>query len=160
MQHGPSAWVTVRHASEQTGVAESRLRAAYRRGELAVIDDLVAGRRCKLLNVDEVELWAGLTATAAGSSPDDDRGRALTTRLEEIAAQVDRALDRAGRAEQQVAYLRNEVAQLRAAHSRVQEIVDDRSLAAFRDVTGAVAATVVAPRPRRRFLGRTWRVSA
>lgn len=147
MAHAVSAWVTVKDAAGQVGVTENRLRVAYRRGDLDVIDDLVAGRTRKLVNIDEVRHWAGIQNNS--EPPAEQPGAAIEGQLEEIAAGVRQALDRASRAEQQVAYLQNELAQLRAAHGRVQEIVDERSFGAFQAVATAVAASVL-DRPRRR----------
>jgi hypothetical protein len=157
MEHA-SSWVVVRVAAEEVGVSESKLRAAYRRGDLQVRDDLVRGRVCKLVQLDEVKMWAGVPVAAVDE--EDDPTRLLVGKLEHIATQVGQALDRAGRAEQQVVFLRNELAQLREAHGRVREIVDERSLGAFRATTAAVATTALASPRRRRFLGLTWRVSA
>jgi hypothetical protein len=152
----------VRAAAEHVGVSESKVRAAYRRGEFEVRDDLVGGRIRKLVHLPEVCAWAGVAAPAATANQEDFAGTsgALVAQLEEIAEQVHSALDRASRAEQHVIFLRNELAQLRESHGRVQEIVDQRSLSAFQAVTSVAASTALAPVRRRRFLGLSWRASA
>jgi hypothetical protein len=156
MEHA-SSWVVVRVAAEEAGVTESKVRAACRRGDLQVRDDLVRGRTCKLVELDEVKAWAGIPVAAV--EPEDPT-QALVGQLEHIAIQVGQALDRAGRAEQQVVFLRNELAQLREAHGRVREIVDERSIGAFRTTAAAVATSALAAPRRRRLFGFTWRASA
>ena len=151
----------MRAAAEHAGVSESKIRAAYRRGDLEVRDDLVGGRVRKLVHLPEVCAWAGIPVPASmvedGSA---DPSGALVTQLAEIADQVHHALDRASRAEQQMIFLRNELAQLRESHGRVQEIVDERSLSAFQAVASVAATSALAPVRRRRFLGLSWRASA
>jgi hypothetical protein len=156
VEHAAS-WVVVRVAAEEVGVTESKLRAAYRRGDLQVRDDLVGGRVRKLVQLDEVKAWAGI---AVAQPEPEDPTRVFVGQLEDIAVQVSKALDRANRAEQQVVFLRNELVQLRESHGRVQEIVNEHSLGAFRTTVAATANSSVTSPRRRRFFGLTWRASA
>lgn len=154
----------VRAAADQVGVSEAKLRAAYRRGELDVRDDLVNGRMRKLVNLPDVLAWAGIAPPVVQSpgaeAPSSEAPVQVLKQLEVIADEARRALDRASRAEQQVIFLRNELAQLREAQDRVQEIVDERSLTAFRTVATVTATSALTPVRRKRFLGITRRVSA
>src|SRR5688572_2059933 len=51
-------WVTVKVAAEELGTTESRIRAAYRNGQLAVKDKAVAGRMRKVVDLAEARAWA------------------------------------------------------------------------------------------------------
>ena len=149
-------WVTVKAAADELGLSESRIRAAYRSGQLAVKDKAVAGRMRKVVDLAEARTWAlgpvpvadGALAMAVVVEPepepqpepepapvpvltlalpmapavavDDDR-------IAELTALAERALARAERASDQVAYLRNELAQLRDAHLRIQADIDRRN---------------------------------
>ena len=151
----------VRVAAEQAGITESRLRAACRRNDVIARDDVVKGRNCKVVNLEQVYEWAGLPSPFAETiEAQPEATQVLVQRLEDVAAQVRQALDRASRAEQQVIFLRNELAQLRASHGRVQEIVDQRSLGAFQAMANVAATTALAPARRRRLRGISWRPSA
>lgn len=145
-------WVTVADAAGDVGASQSRLRDAYRRGRLAVRDDLVGGRRRKLVDLSEVRAWAGVADEAepeAPPSPDVDAGE-LARRLDAALERADEALGHSKRAEQQVVFLRNEVAQLQDAHARVQAEVDRRRIEQFRDTARLACADALAARRRRR----------
>ena len=150
MDHGGS-WVTVREATELVGVSESRIRAAYRSGALTAFDDLVGGRLRKLFERDALYAWAGVARPEPVAAPveealaDDGSIDAPAARMAE------EALERARRAEREVVCLRNEFAQLHAAHTRVAEELDRQSMKRFEATTRAACADAMRGRARRRF---------
>lgn len=155
MQSCATSWVAVRVAAEAVGVSESRLRTAYRSGKVSVRDDLVGGRMLKLVDIEEIRAWAGVPAPAPAEPDPASRsslGPTLDAQLEDLAGDVKVALTRAARAERELSMLRNEFAQLRAAHTRVQEIVDREHLRSFQTTAGAVCAEALGRGPRRRLL--------
>jgi hypothetical protein len=150
MEHDGS-WVTVREATVLVGVSESRIRAAYRSGALAVFDDLVGGRLRKVLERDAVLVWAGMPVPEPAASLDDETVSADGSIDDQVARVAEEALERARRAEQEVVFLRNEFAQLHAAHTRVAEELDRQSLARFEATTRAACTDAMRERARRRF---------
>lgn len=156
MTVGAPQWVTVKDAARAVGVTESRLRAAYRAGKVSVREDLVEGRVRKLLDLDEVHRWAGVPAAvamapviepvapvAAAAPRFDD------SHLEELSDRVKSALARATRAEDQVALLRNELAQLREVYQRVSDTVARREAAEFQASMRSMCATQTSARRRK-----------
>lgn len=154
MQSCATSWVAVRVAAEAIGVSESRLRTAYRNGQLSVRDDLVNGRQLKVLDLDEVRAWAGVPTPepAEPEAPTSSLGPSLDAQLEQLAGDVQAALARAARAERELSMLRNEFAQLRAAHTRVQEIVDRQHAEVFRAAMSTACGEVLQGRRRRGLL--------
>ena len=143
------AWVLVREAAEQVGISEPKLRAAYRSGHIQARDDIVRGRRCKLVDLHEVRTtFAPHTIV---DEPDAAVGPNIDEHLAALNDEIAKAHERARRAEQQVSFLRNELAQLQGSHDRVREIVERLSLESFRDSARAAATAVGAPAQRRRF---------
>ena len=155
MQSCATSWVAVRVAAEAVGVSESRLRTAYRTGKVSVRDDLVRGRVLKLVDLEEIRAWAGVPSPVVEEPepPVSSLGPALDAQFEELAGDVQAALKRAARAERDLSMLRNEFAQLRAAHTRVQEIVDREHARTFQATAAAACDEALVVRPRRRLLG-------
>lgn len=173
-------WVLVSAAATEVGATESRIRTAYRNGRLEVRDDLIGGRIRKLVDIGQVRAWAGIAPppepepapapevavpkrsaakAAAGAALAAKAVEELATRMTEAAELAERALDRSARAEQQVVFLRNELAQLKDSHSRVQAEVERRSIDRFRETTRVACTEALQGGSRRRstlfFLRRT-----
>jgi hypothetical protein len=152
MTTGVLSWVTVKDAAVAVGVSEARLRAAYRSGRLTVIEDLVAGRVRKLLDIDEVRGWAGVApepqpaaplAAEAPVPPVED------TRFDDLDDRVKLALSRATRAEDQLSLVRNELAQLREVYLRVSDTLARREAADFEASVRTMCTTQLSDRRRR-----------
>ena len=79
-----------------------------------------------------------------------------TSRLDDLMELAEQAMARATRAENQVAFLRNELAQLREAHVRVQTDFDRRNAEQFR-ATAHLAAADALVRPKRAGIRRILR---
>lgn len=182
-----ASWVTVRDAADEVGTTEARIRAAYRAGKLAAQDVRIAGRVRKMVSLSDVRAWADGTLPVAVGGEDiaaASVGEARpvlsvvpppapvapvaqvapvvrvvedTSRYDDLMELAEQALARATRAENQVAFLRNELAQLREAHVRVQTDFDRRNAEEFR-ATARLAAASATKRPKRaglrRILGR------
>jgi hypothetical protein len=159
MEHDGS-WVTVREATVLVGVSESRIRAAYRSGALAVFDDLVGGRLRKVLERDAVLVWAGMPVPEPIAPPNDEVPAADGLIDTPVGRVAEEALERARRAEREVVFLRNEFAQLHAAHTRVAEELDRQSQARFEATTRAACTEAIRGRARRRFAFFAGRSSA
>jgi hypothetical protein len=71
-----------------------------------------------------------------------------TSRFDDLVELAEQAMARATRAENQVAFLRNELAQLRESHVRVQTDFDRRNAEQFR-ATARMAAASATARPKR-----------
>lgn len=154
MTVGAPQWVTVKDAARAVGVTESRLRAAYRAGKVSVREDLVEGRVRKLLDLDEVHRWAGVPAAVAMAPGIEPVAAEVAPRfddshLEELTDRVKSALARATRAEDQVALLRNELAQLREVYQRVSDTVARREAAEFQASMRSMCATQTSARRRK-----------
>ena len=154
MTVGALQWVTVKDAAFAVGVTESRLRTAYRAGKVSVREDLVDGRVRKLLDIDEVRQWAGVPSPVAEAPVIEPVAVAAAPRfddshLEELTDRVKSALARATRAEDQVALLRNELAQLRDVYQRVSDTVARREAAEFQASMRSMCATQTSARRRK-----------
>jgi hypothetical protein len=175
-----ASWVTVREAADEVGTTEARIRAAYRAGKLAAQDVRIAGRVRKMVSLSDVRAWADGTlpvptpvavAEAAVAPPVEAPVPPVpapapapapvvvedTSRFDDLLELAEQAMARATRAENQVAFLRNELAQLRESHVRVQTDFDRRNAEEFR-ATARLAAATAAKGPKRagirRILGR------
>ena len=155
MTVGALQWVTVKDAAIAVGVTESRLRTAYRAGKMSVREDLVDGRVRKLLDIDEVRRWAGVPCPVAEAPVIEQVAPVATapqfddSHLEELSDRVKSALARATRAEDQVALLRNELAQLRDVYQRVSDTVARREAAEFQASMRSMCATQTSARRRK-----------
>lgn len=154
-----ASWVTIREAADEVGTTEARIRAAYRAGKLAAQDVRIAGRVRKMVSLTDVRSWAegSLPATAVDteSSPTAAPLAVVpapapeeTSRLDDLMELAEQAMARATRAENQVAFLRNELAQLRESHVRVQTDFDRRNAEQFR-ATARLAVAGQATHPKR-----------
>jgi hypothetical protein len=170
-----ASWVTVREAADEVGTTEARIRAAYRAGKLPAQDVRIAGRVRKMVSLLDVRSWADGTLAApapvtvselpvaAPAVPVQSPAPAPvaviedTPRFDDLVELAEQAMARATRAENQVAFLRNELAQLRESHVRVQTDFDRRNAEQFR-ATARLAAADAMVRPKRagirRILGR------
>lgn len=156
MTVGALQWVTVKDAASVAGVTESRLRTAYRSGKVSVREDLVDGRVRKLVEIDEVRRWAGVPSPVETApviepvvAPAVPPTRFDDSHLEELSDRVKSALARATRAEDQVALLRNELAQLREVYQRVSDAVARRDAAEFQASVRTMCATPASARHRK-----------
>jgi hypothetical protein len=166
-----ASWVTVREAADEVGTTEARIRSAYRAGKLAAQDVRIAGRVRKMVSLADVRAWAdGTLPVAVGAediaaaAPAAEPRPVLTvvpppagpavqpvedaSRYDDLMELAEQALARATRAENQVAFLRNELAQLRESHVRVQTDFDRQNAERFR-ATARLAATSATARPKR-----------
>jgi len=154
MTVGALQWVTVKDAASVVGVTESRLRAAYRAGKVAVREDLVDGRVRKLVDIDEVRRWAGVPLPVAEAPVIEPVAAVAAARFddshfEELTDKVKSALARATRAEDQVALLRNELAQLREVYQRVSDTMARREAAEFQASVRSMCTTPASTRRRK-----------
>lgn len=149
MAQEAASWVTVREAADEVGTTEARVRAAYRTGKLTAYDVRIAGRVRKMVSLEDVRTWRGgaeevptasvtplrvVPAPAAVAAPAD------ALRYDELVELAEQAIARSARAENQVAFLRNELAQLRESHLRIQADVDRRNAEQFRNTARLACA--------------------
>jgi hypothetical protein len=138
-----ASWVTVREAADEVGTTEARIRAAYRAGKLAAQDVRIAGRVRKMVSLNDVRGWAEGSVPAAAVADEPATNAAPlavvpspvvdgVSRFDDLMELAEQAMARATRAENQVAFLRNELAQLRESHVRVQTDFDRRNAEQFR----------------------------
>ena len=152
------SWVTVKDAAVAAETTESRLRTAYRTGRIGCTEDLVGGRVRKLVYLPEVLAWAGVAPAVEEAVPASPAPIvAADNRFDDLADRADQALRRATRAEDQLALVRNELAQLRESYQRVNEVLARREAAEFEASVRTMCSTAAARPARRHIFGFTRR---